>query len=215
MKIQEIYNQRLCLIILLVLIIIFLGNLPTINFSFAKATEDEPSFAKDMADKNKTPSEIIYIVKPGDSVAKIACKYKVHRYQIRQWNNIDTSNAIRPGQELVIKQVDYPAYEGLASWYGPGFHGQNMANGQVYDMNKIIVAHRTLPLGRKVCVTNLDNGRSIVAPVLDRGPYVKNNQGEYTREIDLSYVVALELGTIKKGVVPVKIEPIDESLIKE
>ncbi|MCK5211627.1 septal ring lytic transglycosylase RlpA family protein [Candidatus Parcubacteria bacterium] len=158
------------------------------------------------------PKEIIYVVKKGDSVFRIAQKYKVHRYQIRTWNNIDTNNYIYPGQQLIIKQVDYEPIEGLASWYGPNFHGRNMANGEVYDMHDIVVAHRTLPLGQKVIITNLENGRSIVAPVLDRGPYVKDSQGNYTREIDLSYAVAQRLGTIQKGVVSARIEPINEPL---
>lgn len=210
MKIKEMYNKRLALIILLVLIIIFLGNIPTINPTASKYVSDNA-----MKGKQEQPSEVVYTVKPGDSVAKIAYKYKVHRYQLRQWNDLTVENIISPGQQLVIKHVEYPAVDGLASWYGPGFHGQNMANGQVYDMHSIVVAHRTLPLGTKVKVTNLDNGRSIIAPVLDRGPYVKNSNGEYTREIDLSYGVALELGTIKKGVVLTKIEPINEPLLME
>ena len=115
----------------------------------------------------------------------------------------------------MIKQVDYEPVEGLASWYGPNFHGKNMANGEVYNMHDIVVAHRTLPLGRKVVITNLENGRSIIAPVLDRGPYVKDSQGNYTREIDLSYAVAKELGTIKKGVVSTRIEPINEPLPRD
>jgi len=58
----------------------------------------------------------------------------------------------------------------MASWYGPGFNGRKMANGQIYDMNDISVAHRTLPFGTKLRITNLMNGKSIIAPVLDRGP---------------------------------------------
>ena len=158
------------------------------------------------------PREIIYTVKGGDSIYRIAQKYKVHRYQIRLWNNLESGAYLHPGQELMIKQVDYEPVEGLASWYGPNFHGKNMANGEVYNMHDIVVAHRTLPLGRKVVITNLENGRSIIAPVLDRGPYVKDSQGNYTREIDLSYAVAKELGTIKKGVVSTRIEPINEPL---
>lgn len=160
------------------------------------------------------PSQIIHIVKPGESVFRIAQNYKVHRYQIRAWNNISSSNNIRPGQKLIIKQVDYPAVEGRASWYGPNFHGRNMANGEVYDMYDIVVAHRTLPLGRLVKVTNLENGKFIIAPVLDRGPYVTNSSGVYTREIDLSYAVARELGTISRGVVNARIEPIHEPLLQ-
>ena len=204
MQKTSIRDIRLLMIFLLVLII-FISKIPTIQSTIL---QDENQSVEEQV----RPTEIVYVVKKGDSLYRIATKYKVHLWQIRQWNNLNYNSCLQPGQQLIIKQVDYPAVEGLASWYGPGFHGQNMANNQVYDMYSIVVAHRTLPLGRKVKVTNLDNGKSIVAPVLDRGPYVKNYKGEYTREIDLSYGVALELGTIAKGVVPAKIEPINEAL---
>ena len=196
----------------LLILIVYVCNISFINSKIL----DDNIVAVDNISENKKiakSTEITYTVRNGDSINRIASKYKIHNYQLTQWNNLNIYSVLRPGQELIIKQINYPAYDGMASWYGPGFHGQNMANGQVYDMNDIVVAHRTLPLGRRVKITNLDNGKSIIAPVLDRGPYVKNSKGEYTREIDLSYGVALELGTIKKGVVPVKIEPIDEPLV--
>jgi rare lipoprotein A len=83
-----------------------------------------------------------------------------------------------------------------------------MANTEIYDQDKILIAHRHLPLGIKVKVTNLDNGRSIIAPVLDRGPYAKNEKGQYDREVDLSLGAAKILGAIKSGIIPVKIEPL-------
>ncbi|MFH1187492.1 MAG: septal ring lytic transglycosylase RlpA family protein [bacterium] len=162
--------------------------------------------------ETEQPQQVVYTVKPGDSLYRIADKYNVHIYQVRDWNNLNNFSTLQPGDEITIKHVEYPPYEGMASWYGPNFDGKPMANGQIYDMNQIVVAHRTLPLGTKVKITNLDNGKSIIAPVLDRGPYVKNSKGEYTRDIDLSYGVALVLGTIPKGVVPAKIEPINEPL---
>lgn len=190
----------------IILAITFISTIPATNTNI---------LAEEVEKENKqesAPKEIIHIVRPGDSLCRIATKYKVHLWQIRAWNDMNTGTLLHPGQEIVVKEINYDTYEGLASWYGPNFHGKNMANGQVYDMYDIVVAHRTLPLGRKVKITNLDNGKSIIAPVLDRGPYVKNDQGEYTREIDLSYGVALALGTVPKGVVPTRIEPIDETL---
>ena len=156
--------------------------------------------------------ELIYTVQPGDSLNRVADRYKVLLHDLKSWNNIGVSNRLHPGDELLVKQVNYEPREGLASWYGPNFHGQRMANTEVFNMYDIVVAHRTLPLGRKVKITNLENGKSIIAPVLDRGPYVKDSRGNYTREIDLSYAVACELGTIQKGVVRALIEPIDEPL---
>lgn len=172
----------------------------------AQNKEAEPVIAIQSLD------EIIYIVKPGDSLNKIADRYKVLLRDLKIWNNIGASNHLHPGDEIIVKQINYEAREGLASWYGPNFHGARMANTEVFNMYDIVVAHRTLPLGRKVKITNLENGKSIIAPVLDRGPYVKDSGGRYTREIDLSYAVACELGTIQKGVVMTLIEPIDETL---
>lgn len=88
----------------------------------------------------------------------------------------------------------------LASWYGPGFHGEKMANGKKFDMRRNIAAHPTLPLGTKLKVTNLRNQRSVVVAVMDRGPYVAG------RELDLSYGAARRLGGVKAGVIPVKIK---------
>src|SRR3989344_8600373 len=80
-----------------------------------------------------------------------------------------------------------PIQRGVASWYGEKFHGRMMANGKTYDMNRFTVAHRTLPFGTQVCITNPENGRSVKATVTDRGPYVA------PRIIDLSRRVAREL----------------------
>jgi rare lipoprotein A len=91
-----------------------------------------------------------------------------------------------------------PYYEtGIASWYGPGFHGNLTANGEVYDMNGISAAHKTLPFGTIVRVVDLETGRSIVVRINDRGPFVEG------RIIDLSKGAAEKLGIIERGIVPV------------
>lgn len=77
---------------------------------------------------------------------------------------------------------------GVASWYGPGFHGRKTANGERFDMNALTAAHRTLPLGTQVRVTNRSNGRSVVVRINDRGPYVGR------RLIDLSKASAQAIG---------------------
>jgi len=88
-----------------------------------------------------------------------------------------------------------PYYEtGIASWYGPGFDGNLTANGEVYDMDGISAAHKTLPFGTVVRVVELDTGRSIVVRINDRGPFVEG------RIIDLSKGAAEELGIIDKGI---------------
>ena len=95
-----------------------------------------------------------------------------------------------------------PAEYGLASWYGKKFHGRLTANGEVYDMYKVSAAHKTLPLGSTVRVTNRNNGKSIVVRVNDRGPFVRG------RIIDMSYGGARALDMVAEGVVPVKVETI-------
>jgi rare lipoprotein A len=95
-----------------------------------------------------------------------------------------------------------PSYraEGVASWYGPDFHGRLTANGEVYDMHAISAAHPTMPLPSYARVTNLDNGRSIIVRVNDRGPYVRN------RIIDLSIGTAKALDFYGYGLARVRVE---------
>jgi rare lipoprotein A (peptidoglycan hydrolase) len=90
--------------------------------------------------------------------------------------------------------------EGTASWYGSDFHGHKTANGERYDMNGISAAHRTMPLPSYARVTNLDNGRSIIVRVNNRGPYVRH------RIIDVSTGAAKALDFYKKGTTHVRVE---------
>lgn len=93
--------------------------------------------------------------------------------------------------------------EGIASWYGNKFHGLQTANGEIYSMYGMTAAHKTLPIPSYVRVTNLQNGRTIVVRVNDRGPF---HQG---RIIDLTYAGASKLGFIEQGTAPVKIEVLE------
>jgi rare lipoprotein A len=89
--------------------------------------------------------------------------------------------------------------KGVASWYGNKFHGNKTSNGEVYDMYAMTAAHKSLPLPSYVKVTNLDNKRSVIVRVNDRGPFHKG------RIIDLSFVAATKLGIDKVGTAPVEI----------
>jgi peptidoglycan lytic transglycosylase len=89
---------------------------------------------------------------------------------------------------------------GLASWYGYPFHGRPTASGEVYDLRDLTAAHRTLPLGTRVLVTNVDNGQIVEVRVNDRGPFVDG------RILDLSYGAARILGGVESGVIPVRIQ---------
>ncbi|MEM8627130.1 MAG: septal ring lytic transglycosylase RlpA family protein [Pseudomonadota bacterium] len=88
---------------------------------------------------------------------------------------------------------------GTASWYGPGFHGKKTANGEIYDQNTLTAAHPTLPLPSIVAVTNLDNNRTILVRVNDRGPFAHN------REIDMSAYGAALLDFKNDGVAKVRV----------
>jgi rare lipoprotein A len=94
---------------------------------------------------------------------------------------------------------------GVASWYGPGFHKVRTSTGERYDMYAMTAAHRTLPLPAYVRVTNLQNGRSVVVRVNDRGPFVGN------RIIDLSYSAAAKLDMLRNGTAMVDVRTIEPS----
>ena len=96
-----------------------------------------------------------------------------------------------------------PVQSGVASWYGPGFHGKPTAAGNIYDQNDFTAAHQTLPLGTRVLVTNLTNGSSTEVTINDRGPFAKG------RIIDLSYAAGHALGMIGPGTAPVRLEVIE------
>lgn len=88
----------------------------------------------------------------------------------------------------------------MASYYADKFHGRKTANGEVYDQNKMTAAHRTLPFGTRVRVTNLENARSVELRINDRGPFVEG------RIIDVSYRAAQELDFVRAGLARVRVE---------
>ncbi len=90
--------------------------------------------------------------------------------------------------------------QGLASWYGGKFHGRITASGEIFDTNKLTAAHKTLPFGSIVKVTNLDNGKYVIVRINDRGPFVKG------RIIDLSRAAAEAIDLVGKGVARVRLE---------
>jgi rare lipoprotein A len=93
--------------------------------------------------------------------------------------------------------------DGIASWYGPGFHGRRTANGEIYDQYELTAAHQTLPHGTRVRVTNLTNERAVVVRINDRGPFVDD------RIIDLSYTAARQIDMVGPGTAAVRIEVLD------
>jgi len=103
-----------------------------------------------------------------------------------------------------MQQLTSYDQSGIASWYGDDFHGKLTANGESYNMYSLSAAHKTLPLPTLVRVTNLENGRSVVVRVNDRGPFVKD------RLIDLSYAAANSLGFMDKGTTRVRVQTLDQ-----
>lgn len=93
---------------------------------------------------------------------------------------------------------------GLASYYGPGFNGDRTASGEVFDQTDLVAAHRTLPLGSVVRVTNLQNGRSVVLRVIDRGPYGRNHRKGCI--IDVSKGAARRLRFLRAGLTRVSVQ---------
>ena len=88
---------------------------------------------------------------------------------------------------------------GIASWYGENFHGKYTSSGEIYNMYAYTAAHKTLPMNTVVKVTNLNNGKSVIVRINDRGPFVGN------RIIDLSYIAGKKIGVDKTGIAPVKL----------
>jgi rare lipoprotein A (peptidoglycan hydrolase) len=91
---------------------------------------------------------------------------------------------------------------GIASWYGPGFHGNPTASGELYNQYALTAAHPTLPFGTPVEVINLTNGKSVRVRITDRGPFVRG------RAIDLSHRAAQRLGMVQAGISRVRIKPL-------
>lgn len=136
------------------------------------------------------------VYKLGDRVPEGGGRYKVGKpYQIKgRW--------YRPKEDRT-----YSA-QGIASWYGEYFHGRKTANGEWYDMERLSAAHPTLPLPTYVRVTNLENGKTIVVRVNDRGPYAHN------REIDMSWAAAKKLGFVRNGTAKVHVKYIGDAPIE-
>jgi rare lipoprotein A len=119
-----------------------------------------------------------------------------HKSQLVGNNLVPFSGKGRISPAVKVAQ----AVTGEASWYGPGFHGQTTANGETFNQEELTAAHRSLPFGTKVKVTNINNGRSVVVRINDRGPFAAG------RVIDLSAAAARIIGMLGSGIAPVQLE---------
>lgn len=145
-----------------------------------------------------------YTVKKGDTLWGLAKNFSgATAEQIARDNGISNPDRIHPGKKIRMKVPESaeggnhePAErsEVVASWYGKEYHGRPMANGKTYNMYASTIAHRTLPFGTQVELTNPETGQIVRAVVTDRGPFVDG------RDVDLSYGIAKKLSMVEKGV---------------
>lgn len=136
-----------------------------------------------------------------DRAPHIAASHQSRHHSILRMNKHDEPNEIAQ-QENLIPRITRYIKQGIASWYGPGFHGKKTATGEIFDMYAMTAAHKTLPIPSYALVTNLENHRSIVVRINDRGPFVGN------REMDLSYAAAKRLDLEQDGLGAVEIKAI-------
>jgi len=108
---------------------------------------------------------------------------------------INSSNNRSNNKSTGLEKVQF----GVASYYGPKFHGRPTANGEIFDMYKVSAAHRYLPMGTIIQVRNLDNNKTLRIRINDRGPFVNN------RVLDCSYAAALKLGFVEQGTANIKL----------
>ena len=124
---------------------------------------------------------------------------RINHLHLKQKNSKKTSKGKKKSTFNKSKTV----YKGISSYYGPKFHGKLTANGEIFDMYGLTAAHKTLPLNTIIRVTNLDNGKSLILRINDRGPYVGD------RILDCSYGAAIKLGFKDLGTATVEIKIIE------
>ena len=176
--------------------------------SFQSVLQEQRSAAGDIAKDAEAPKSkgqwTEYTVKKGDTLWGLARDtFKTTVKELAKTNKITNPDRIHPGQKIRVRIPDAAENvtaevpersEVVASWYGQEYHGRPMANGKIYNMYASTIAHRTLPLGTKVELTNPETGQIVRAVVTDRGPFIDG------RDVDLSYGIAKKLNMVEKGV---------------
>ena len=141
---------------------------------------------------------------PTSATAASLAKQKSRLHTRLHISNSDTQTAAE--EENLLPRITRYLKQGIASWYGPRFHGKKTASGEIYDMYAMTAAHRTLPLSSYARITNLENQRSVIVRINDRGPYHGN------RVLDLSYAAAKKLDLHQEGLGAVEIKAIAPEL---
>jgi len=140
----------------------------------------------------ETNEDVIIIRDDVSAMARKLKSYNINKVSDKKITKTTAKNSSEGNYSSVI-----------ASFYGEYFHGKTTANGETYDMNALTAAHKTLPLGTIAKVTNLDNNKSVIVRINDRGPYIEG------REIDLSKGSFSKIGNIEEGLINVAIEIIE------
>lgn len=136
---------------------------------------------------------------------KSASKHKKSRADLKKPEKNEMKSGKLAERDIWLKRArESEVLTGKASWYGKDFHNKATASGIKYDMHTFTAAHRTLPMGTVVKVTDQHTGKSVMVCVTDRGPYARG------RIIDLSYAAAKQLDMFKRGVAPVKLEVVSD-----
>lgn len=217
---SDLHKQAVRLSVLgLVLVLAACSNTSKKTVSLAPATTTETAERESLLERLTTSNEAENIGNAGQTVAALPVtsnetKFSSKAYGVKGSPRVTTSKRVRKGggryhvgKPYTIRGKRYypkedPNYKsvGLASWYGPNFHGRLTANGEIYDQFALTAAHPTMPLPSYAKVTNLENGASLTVRVNDRGPFAPN------RVIDLSSRAAELLGYTNKGLAKVKVE---------
>ena len=143
---------------------------------------------------------------PGGGVGPTAIPGPVPRAEPRSRYGNPRSYVVNGKQYFTLHSARGFVERGIASWYGPKFHGRRTSSGETYDMHQMTAAHKTLPLPTYVSVRNLVTGKEIVVRVNDRGPF----HGD--RIIDLSYAAATTLGIARRGTGPVEVRALEAGI---
>lgn len=171
---------------------------PSITPSHSKITFPVEQMAAPVTEEqqNKPGKYVEHTLQAGETLWELAVKrYHVNLSDLLKDNGITNPKELQIGQKIRIKLPEKGGEEPVvASWYGKDFHGKPMANGDIYDMNAATIAHKEMPLGTRVELTNTKTGEIVQAVVTDRGPYIAG------RDVDLSYGLAKRLSLVEQGV---------------
>lgn len=166
-----------------------------------KEQQDAKAILNELMQQHNNASPIVKVNREPTSLATQSALVAKTSSKVAKDKKDDMVNQLTSVASSTINKFKQ---SGIASWYGRQFHGKKTASGERFDMNALTAAHRSLPFGCYVKVTNKDNGKSVIVKINDRGPFHGN------RVLDLSYGAAKAIGITQKGMGNVSIERIDD-----